>query len=49
MNHPSLGSPVEIRRQAFQFGLSLGFVAGRNRMEKPFLPALKPGQNAFVP
>jgi len=49
MNHTTPRSLVELRSQAFQFGLCQGFVTGGNRTEKPFLPALKPGQNALVP
>ena len=49
MNHTTLRSLVELRGQAFQFGLCQRFVTGGNRTEKLFLPALKPGQNALVP
>ena len=49
MNHTTLRSLVELRSQALQFGLRLGSVTGGNGTEDPFLPALKPGQNALVP
>ena len=49
MNHTALRGLVELRSQAFQFELCLGFVTGGNRIEKPFLSVLKAAQNALVP